>query len=195
MMEQPTAVPAAPATPPAPERRGLVAGLAALATGAFISLTPLAAGVMFALDPIRRQRPKFRGANAEGFLPVTTLSRLPTDGTPVRFTIRADKLDVYSVFKDQTIGTVYLRQMVGAVNPVIAYSDVCPHLGCKVNYQTSSKTFYCPCHASTFDLDGHKTNKIPPRDMDTLDVKVEQDGSVWVKFQDFRGAIAEKVPT
>ena len=29
--------------------------------------------------------------------------------------------------------------------------------------------------------------------MDTLDVAVKDDGSVWVKYEKFRGAISEKV--
>jgi menaquinol-cytochrome c reductase iron-sulfur subunit len=174
-----------------PPRRGLLAGIAAVITGALITLTPLCAGVMFALDPIRRHRTKFRGATDEGFLPVTQLSELPASGEPVRFTIRADLLDAWNLFKDRTIGTVYLRNVGGNV---IAFTDVCPHLGCKVNYQSADKDFHCPCHASTFDLDGKKLNKIPPRGLDTLDVKVDPNGRVWVKYQDFRGAIAEKIP-
>lgn len=186
--------PATPAVaPPAasPERRGILAGLAAIITGGLITLTPLAAGVMFALDPIRRKRPRFQGADKDGFLPVAKLSELPTDGEPIRFTIKADLLDAWNLFKNRTIGTVYLRNMGGG--NVLAFTDVCPHLGCKVNYQSSSEHFFCPCHASTFNLDGEKINAIPPRNMDTLETKV-QDGRVWVKYQDYRGGIEEKEP-
>lgn len=190
MTEQPS--PAPVPEQPSPERRGLVAALASVVTGAAITLTPLCAGVMFALDPIRRPRQKFKGADAQGFLPVATLSDLPTSGEPVKYVIRADLIDAWNLFKDRTIGSIYLRNVAGTV---IAFNDVCPHLGCKVNYQSANKSFYCPCHASTFDLDGKKINKIPPRGMDTLDVKVDANGRVWVKYQDFRGAVAEKIPT
>lgn len=193
MTDQPTTSP----TPTAPsgataERRGVLAGLIAILTGTVATLTPLCAGVMFALDPIRRPRAKFRGADADGYLPVTNLSELPVDGTPVKFTIQADLIDAWNLFKGRTIGSIYLRNVAGTI---IAFNDVCPHLGCKVNYQPSSQSYYCPCHASTFDLDGKKTNKIPPRNMDTLDTRVDDSQRVWVKYQDFRGAIAEKMPT
>jgi Rieske Fe-S protein len=183
-----------PSPPPPDARRGFLTSLAAVLTGAVVTLTPLFAGVMFALDPIRRSRQKFRGADRDGFLFVTRLNELPEDGSPARFTITADLIDAWNLFKNRTIGTVYLRLIAGATNPVVAFTDVCPHLGCKITYQSSVKHFYCPCHASTFDLDGTKINKIPPRNMDSLDVKVV-DGGVWVKYQDFRGATAEKIPT
>jgi menaquinol-cytochrome c reductase iron-sulfur subunit len=188
MTELPVTSSLAPENPAVPARRGVLAGLAALVTGAAITLAPLSAGIMFALDPIRRRRPRFQGADKEGYLPVVDLNQLPTDGTPVRFTIRADLIDAWNLFKDRTIGTVYLRNVE---NNVIAFTDVCPHLGCKINYQSSSQHFFCPCHASTFDLEGAKINEIPPRNMDSLPTKVEG-GRVWVKYQDFRGGIHEK---
>ncbi len=176
-----------------PKRRGFFSGLVAIVCGGIITLTPMGMGGLFALDPIRRKRSKYLGADADGFFSVTTLNELPADGMPVRFTIRAGKVDAWNLFKNQKIGSVYLRRIEGATNPVIAFNDVCPHLGCKVNYQSASQTYYCPCHASSFSLDGDKLNKIPPRGMDSLETKVDPDGKVWVKYQDFRGAIAEKV--
>ncbi len=187
MTEQPKTSAAAPdATPP--ERRGFLTGLAALITGGVISLAPVVAGGIFSLDPLRRKRSRFLGGDPEGFLPVTKLADLPEDGTPMRFVITADVIDAWNLFKDRTLGTVWLRK-IGET--VIAFNDVCPHLGCKVNYQSSTKSFYCPCHASAFDLDGQKTNKTPPRNMDDLKVKV-QDGEIWVKYQDFKGGVHEK---
>ena len=69
----------------------------------------------------------------------------------------------------------------------------CPHLGCKIDYKASSGSYFCPCHASTFDLKGEKQNKIPPRGMDSLETRVT-DGTVWVKYENFQGGIPEKTP-
>jgi menaquinol-cytochrome c reductase iron-sulfur subunit len=183
-----------PALPAEPQRRGFLAGLVAIVAGAFITLAPLTAGSMFALDPIRRKRAKYLGSDTDGFFAVTREAELPDDGSPIRFTIKADLVDAWNLFKDRTIGTVYLRKIPAAVNSVIAFTDVCPHLGCKITYQSSAHQYFCPCHASTFDLEGAKINKIPPRNMDELETKVIN-GEVWVKYQDFRGGIAEKTAT
>jgi nitrite reductase/ring-hydroxylating ferredoxin subunit len=183
-----------PASPlpnsPDTQRRGFLAAAGAAVIGAVISLTPVAAGIAFFLDPILRRRTPFIGGDADGFLPVTSLADLPDDGTPLRFVLRADKLDAWNKFTNQTIGTVYLRKMPG--NQIIAFSDTCPHLGCKVDYQEGKQEFLCPCHASAFELGGKPLNKIPPRGLDVLKSKVDSTDKVWVKYQEFRSGIEKQ---
>ena len=171
-------------------RRGFLAAAGAIVIGALVSLTPLVAGIAFFLDPILRRRANFKGGDADGFLSVTKLADLPDDGTPLRFVLRADKIDAWNEFKDQTIGTVYLRKMPG--DQIIAFNDTCPHLGCKVDYQEGKQEFLCPCHASAFDLDGKPINKIPPRGLDTLKSKVDSSGQVWIKYQEFQSGIEKQ---
>ncbi|GET30245.1 ubiquinol-cytochrome c reductase iron-sulfur subunit [Prolixibacter sp. SD074] len=36
----------------------------------------------------------------------------------------------------------------------IALSAICTHAGCLVEYQSSQKDFYCPCHGSVFSASG-----------------------------------------
>jgi menaquinol-cytochrome c reductase iron-sulfur subunit len=185
-----------PSTPsPSPDsettaRRSFLAIASSVVIGGIITLTPLVAGLGFLFDPLIRRRANFKGGNAEGFLPVAKLSDLPDDGTPLRFPLRADKVDAWNEFKDQPIGTVYLRKMPG--DQVIAFNDTCPHLGCKVEYQEGHQSFLCPCHASAFKLDGKPTNKIPPRALDELKVKTEPDGQIWIQYQDFQCGISKQ---
>lgn len=183
----PSVIPDSQATTP---RRGFLAAAASVVIGGIMTLTPIAAGVAFLLDPLLRRRSSFRGGDKDGFLPVAKLSQLPDDGTPLRFPLRADKIDAWNVFKDQTIGTVYLRKMPG--DQVIAFNDTCPHLGCKVEFQDASRSFLCPCHASAFTLEGEPTNKIPPRPLDKLEIKTDANGDVWVKYQDYQCGIKKQ---
>ena len=37
---------------------------------------------------------------------------------------------------------------------VVALSNVCPHLGCKVHWEEAARHFFCPCHNGTFDPSG-----------------------------------------
>ena len=37
---------------------------------------------------------------------------------------------------------------------VVALSDICPHLGCKVHYESTQGQFLCPCHGGVFEKDG-----------------------------------------
>jgi cytochrome b6-f complex iron-sulfur subunit len=36
----------------------------------------------------------------------------------------------------------------------IALSSICPHLGCKVNWEAENNRFFCPCHSGVFDPQG-----------------------------------------
>ena len=37
---------------------------------------------------------------------------------------------------------------------ILAFSTVCPHLGCAVSWQETTREFVCPCHAGRFDAAG-----------------------------------------
>lgn len=187
MVSEPTAD--APHAAPPPDRRNFLSAVAAVVAGGVVAVTPLLAGIAFFLDPLLRKRPTMQGATADGFLPVAMLTELPDDGTPLRFALSADQIDAWNLFKDQTIGTVYLRKIEGQV---IAFNDTCPHLGCKVDFKPADRIFYCPCHASAFSLDGEKTNQIPPRNMDRLETRVDEENRIWVRYENFQRGIAEK---
>lgn len=57
----------------------------------------------------------------------------------------------------------------------IAFSRVCTHLGCLVDYDAGSGMMVCPCHAGRYDLEGTVLSGPPPRPLQKLPVKVEGD--------------------
>lgn len=62
---------------------------------------------------------------------------------------------------------------------VIALSEKCTHLGCRVPWCDSSSQFECPCHGSQFSRAGDYRAGPAPRGMDRFTVSVE-DGIVFV---------------
>lgn len=74
-----------------------------------------------------------------------------------------------------------------------AYNGHCTHLGCGYMLAKDGKSFVCPCHRGQFDI---KTGAVlggpPPRPLDELETEV-RDGSVFVKYRDFRLGVAERV--
>jgi cytochrome b6-f complex iron-sulfur subunit len=60
-----------------------------------------------------------------------------------------------------------------------AFSAVCTHLGCLVQWNASDRIFHCPCHAAAFDPDGKVISGPPPRPLRAFSVSVVQ-GKVFV---------------
>ena len=74
-----------------------------------------------------------------------------------------------------------------------AFSTVCPHAGCSIDWDAQKSCFACPCHGSVFSPDGERTDGPSPRGMDTLDVDVKQ-GRILVAYQRFRQGVRGKEP-
>ena len=55
----------------------------------------------------------------------------------------------------------------------------CPHLGCTVDWVEAKQRFYCPCHASSFDMYGDFVSQPVPRALDSFAITIK-DGQVVV---------------
>ena len=175
----------------APPRRGFFVQLVTAAIGSVVTLVPLVSGSWFFLDPLLRKNRK-KSADA-GFLPLNiTIDALPEDGTPVKLDVVADKIDAWNFYPKVPIGNVWLRRLESG--DVLAFNAKCPHLGCTVGYRGADQDFFCPCHTSAFDLEGNRTNDIPPRDMDALETNVDNDGQIAIQFVVYRTGESEKIP-
>lgn len=78
-----------------------------------------------------------------------------------------------------------------AAGEITVLSAICPHLGCTLPWVAEQNEFICPCHKGTFDATGKLVSGPPPRNMDSLPIKVE-DGLVKVQYQFFRQLTATK---
>lgn len=172
-------------------RRRFLTGAAAAGTAGLALLAPLWSGLRVVLDPLRRGR----GQAEAGFVRVTTLAALPDDGVPRKFPVVASRVDAWNTFASVPVGAVYLRR-AGGGDGIEAFNVVCPHAGCFVTLAADRSRFVCPCHKSSFGLDGavNDPSSPSPRDMDALDVEVRDDGEVWVRFQNFRPGTPSKTP-
>ncbi len=177
-----------PSGAPNPNRRQFFKAASAAVLSGLAAAAPIAAGLPVLLDPLRRK------AELGGPVRVTTLEALPADGIPRKFSIISSRVDAWNRYADEPIGAVYLRRT--GPTEIEALNVVCPHAGCFVDFVPARKGFFCPCHNSTFGLDGKIADaKSPaPRPMDSLPVEVRNGSEVWVAFQNFRAGHAGKVP-
>ena len=126
------------------DRRQFLEKTSSICAACALGGIPAAAGIAVITDPLSKG-----SADAE-FINIGTMESVPDDGTPQKFTVRADKQDAWSRFPDQVIGAVYIRRL--DEKNVQAYNVVCPHLGCAIHFRDDENDYFCPCHNSAFDL-------------------------------------------
>ena len=166
----------------------MLAALAAIVVGGIVGLVPLAAGLATFLDPLLKRKPNGGNAGEKAARPlrrVASLASLPADGTPVQVPVIADLTDAWNREANQPIGAVYLRRNEDKVE---CFNAICPHAGCFVAYAADREVFQCPCHTSSFQLDGSRIHPTPsPRDMDplTVDAQKLKEGEVWIEFVNY----------
>jgi Rieske Fe-S protein len=155
----------------------------------------------YLVDPLNRQ------GRATGFRTVARLDDL-TPLVPMETVIQETRRDAWNLHPDDIVGRVWLVRQ-GPGDAVTAFTTICPHLGCSVNWvppqagqPSENGQFLCPCHGGRFSqkgervLHGSGTNPAP-RGMDTLEVQVVPDPAnpsdklVQVKYQRFK-AMQEK---
>lgn len=56
-----------------------------------------------------------------------------------------------------------------------AFSAVCTHLQCTVQYRSDLEQIWCPCHNGHFDLSGRNVSGPPPKPLESYDVIVKGD--------------------
>jgi menaquinol-cytochrome c reductase iron-sulfur subunit len=167
------------------ERRGFlkkITGWLGAAVGAVVAVP----GLGFLAGPLGRET--VRGG--KGPLRVAALAELKP-GKPLRCDVRGELVDAWSRVPDVKLGSCWLvkSEMDGGLR---AFSTVCPHLGCGIDWNDGQRRFVCPCHDSFFSLDGKVITGPSPRDMDELDVVTEA-SEVKVVYRRFRVGTPKKV--
>jgi Rieske Fe-S protein len=144
-----------------------------------------------------------RPAGDTGFQTVARLSDLKTD-QPHQVVLHDVRRDAWTLHPNDVIGRVWLIRQPN--DEVKAFTTICPHLGCSINFEEKAQRFICPCHNGTFHQSGERVSEEelgatnpPPRGMDSVDVRVTDDPArpgdkvIAVKYQNFRQGAEEKI--
>ncbi len=155
-----------------------------------VTLGGTAVGAAVCLGPLRRKR------HVSGVLltRVVTLDELPADGVPRSFPIYSSHFEAWNKLFGKPVGAVFLRRM--SDGSLQALNAACPHAGCRVGYESDRKGYLCPCHKSSFTMEGKLADPKSQalRGLDELKVELRNDREVWVHFQDFYPGHAEQYP-
>jgi len=83
--------------------------------------------------------------------------------------------------------------VVRAAEGFYALSAVCTHLGCLTVFKPESGEIACPCHGSTFRLDGSTIAGPAPKPLPWLKMWIDEDGSLMVDRSSNVAALSEYV--
>ena len=114
---------------------------------------------------------------------IGTLKDIP-DGKPTKRDVLIQQDSGWARFNSLRLVWIVKRDQNATV-----FSATCPHLGCTVD--ASANGFACPCHGSSWNLNGEKLSGPTPRALDVLESHVDSD-MLKVRYQDFKQGTAEK---
>lgn len=89
-------------------------------------------------------------------------------GVPEEFIFRRNRLDGWKLTSEKSTAWV-IKKTEGEI---VAFTPQCTHLGCAYSYDEKNREFLCPCHTSTFGLDGKVLTGPAPRALDRYTVKI-----------------------
>jgi Rieske Fe-S protein len=85
------------------------------------------------------------------------------------------KNNTAKVFKFGSEPAILIRTSDGQYK---AFSAVCTHLSCTVQYRSDTHQIWCPCHNGIYDLNGRNVSGPPPRPLAAYEVHVQGDDIV-----------------
>lgn len=133
---------------PGPTRRGFVNWLLGTSAGAFV------ASVLYPVARYLVPPPTGESAAASVTLPIKADEVKPNTG---------------QIFKFGSKPAILVRTAAGELR---AFTAVCTHLNCTVQYRPDLGQIWCACHNGHFDLNGHNVSGPPPRPLDAYVVNV-----------------------
>jgi Rieske Fe-S protein len=90
---------------------------------------------------------------------------------------KGEKIFIAGKLRDFKAGdVVYFRKEKTIIKKMdegfLAFSVVCPHLNCVVNWNETLNKFECPCHGAKFNPNGEVLEGPPPRPLDLFKLQI-----------------------
>jgi cytochrome b6-f complex iron-sulfur subunit len=93
------------------------------------------------------------------------------EAAPVEIPLSELPVGGYKEIVHGGIPTIVLR----TAESVKAFSLICTHLGCIIEWQQNQLEFYCPCHDGRFDQFGEVLAGPPPVPLEQFSTRIEAD--------------------
>ena len=108
-------------------------------------------------------------AKHEGeWVDATDLAKL-TMNSPEEVVFRRNRVDGWKITSEKA--TAWVVKL--SPNRVVAFAPQCTHLGCAYHWDEANRRFLCPCHSSTFGIDGTVVSGPAPRPLDRFATRID----------------------
>ncbi len=165
-------------------RRGVLTAVAGV-LGIGAAATVLGPVAIFLGHPLRSDAT----SSSDEYIPAGPPS-LFVGAAPVKVDLFADRVDAWNRVVQVKVGSAWVLRKG---TELVAYSTVCPHLGCGIDFDAGAGKFYCACHKSWFGLDGSVEDGPSPRAMDQLELQAAEQ-LVSIRYQRFKQGVEAKEP-
>jgi menaquinol-cytochrome c reductase iron-sulfur subunit len=144
--------------------------LTTAAVGTFIGAVIGLPAIAYLIDPA------LKAGSSDAWIPLGKLDSFEI-GKPSLSTFTRSKVNGW----EKTVNSYGVFVLRKSENDVVATSNKCTHLSCRVNWNPDQQQYICPCHDAHFDINGNILAGPPPRPLDTYETKVE-DGILSIHF-------------
>jgi Rieske Fe-S protein len=124
--------------------------------------------------------PAAQSTEDEGQLDLGPLENYPI-GLPKRFDFTRTRVNGW----ERTAINYGMYVVRTSDQEVRVFSDICTHLGCRVNWHPDLEHYVSPCHDGHFNKLGNVVSGPPPRPLDEYAAKIEA-GNLYVSLPAFR---------
>ena len=90
--------------------------------------------------------------------------------SPVEMVFRRNRTDGWRIISEKSTAWVVKT----AEKEFVAFAPQCTHLGCAYHWEEHKKEFLCPCHSSTFSIEGSVRSGPAPRPLDRYQSKLDK---------------------
>jgi menaquinol-cytochrome c reductase iron-sulfur subunit len=116
---------------------------------------------IYLLFPPRARRPS-------EWIEAGDISHLHPD-VPEEMVFRRNRVDGWKITSEKATAWVVRTPD----SQVVAFAPQCTHLGCAYHWDEQKHNFLCPCHTSTFGLDGKVLSGPAPRPLDRYATRIQ----------------------
>jgi len=120
--------------------------------------------------------PAVKVQKKEAWIPLGPLENYPI-GQPTLFNFTRTTINGW----ERTVNSYGVFVVRYSEDQLKAFSNVCTHLSCRVNWKEDQQEYVCPCHDAQFDINGQVLSGPPPEPLHTYETKIE-DGNLFIHF-------------